>query len=180
MELTGENACLVTQQPNFFGYFEDAARLDQHAKQCGALFVVACDPVSLGLFRPPGDYGADIVVAEGQSLGAPMSFGGPYLGIFATRERYVRRCRAGSWAAPVTSTGGPGTFSTASDPGAAHPPRTRDVEYLLERATRRAGGDGLSLCGGVGGASAGGGAVLSQGALRGGRDSVAARATRFP
>ena len=61
------------------------------AHERGALVVVAVDPISLGLLKRPGDYGADIVVAEGQSLGTPMPFGGPYLGIMACREQFVRR-----------------------------------------------------------------------------------------
>ncbi|MDI6857918.1 MAG: aminomethyl-transferring glycine dehydrogenase subunit GcvPA [Dehalococcoidia bacterium] len=89
--LEGGHACLAVQQPNFFGYLEDARSLGEAARANGSLYVVAVDPISLGLFRPPGDYGADIVVAEGQPLGIPMSFGGPYVGLFATRERYLRR-----------------------------------------------------------------------------------------
>jgi len=89
--LSAEHACLVVQQPNFFGYLEEAATLAEKARAAGALYVVAADPISLGLLRPPGDYGADIVVAEGQPLGIPLSFGGPYLGIFAAREKHVRQ-----------------------------------------------------------------------------------------
>jgi glycine dehydrogenase subunit 1 len=85
------HACLAVQQPNFFGYLEDVRALGQAARSCGGLYVVAADPISLGLFRPPGEYAADIVVAEGQPLGIPMSFGGPYLGLFAARERYLRQ-----------------------------------------------------------------------------------------
>jgi glycine dehydrogenase subunit 1 len=85
-----DDACVAVQQPNFFGYMEDLARLGAAAHDSGALFVVSADPVSLGLFRPPADYGADIVVGEGQPLGVPLSFGGPYVGLFACRERFVR------------------------------------------------------------------------------------------
>ena len=85
-----DDACLAVQQPNFFGYLEDMARLGAAAHEAGALFAVSADPVSLGLFRPPADYGADIVVGEGQPLGVPLSFGGPYVGLFACRERFVR------------------------------------------------------------------------------------------
>jgi glycine dehydrogenase subunit 1 len=83
-------ACLAVQQPNFFGYLEDLASLGEAAHGAGALFVVSADPVSLGLFRPPADFGADIAVGDGQPLGVPLSFGGPYVGLFACRQRFVR------------------------------------------------------------------------------------------
>src|SRR5205085_2205615 len=86
-----DTACVLVQHPNFFGCLEEVERLSQTAHDHGALFVVSVDPVSLGLLKRPGDYGADIVVAEGQSLGTPMQFGGPYLGIIACREKFVRR-----------------------------------------------------------------------------------------
>jgi glycine dehydrogenase subunit 1 len=85
-----EDACLAVQQPDFFGYVHDLQPLSRAAHDAGALFVVSADPVSLGLFRPPADYGADIAVAEGQAIGVPLSFGGPYVGLFACRERFVR------------------------------------------------------------------------------------------
>lgn len=84
-------ACVVVQHPNFFGCLEDVRACAEIAHKAGAMFVVAVDPISLGLLVRPADYGADIVVAEGQSLGNPMSFGGPYLGILACREQLVRR-----------------------------------------------------------------------------------------
>ncbi len=86
-----ETACVLVQQPNFFGGLEEMDTISKIAHDAGALLVVAVDPISLGLLKRPGDYGADIVVAEGQSLGSPMSFGGPYLGIMACRETFVRR-----------------------------------------------------------------------------------------
>ncbi len=86
-----QTACVLVQHPNFFGCLEQVAELAEIAHRAGALFVVSVDPISLGLLRRPGDYGADIVVAEGQPLGIPMSFGGPYLGIMACREQFVRR-----------------------------------------------------------------------------------------
>jgi glycine dehydrogenase subunit 1 len=89
--LTPQTACVVLQHPNFFGCLEDAAALCRTAHEAGALAVVAVDPISLGLLQRPGDYGADVVTAEGQSLGSPMAFGGPYLGIMACREEFVRR-----------------------------------------------------------------------------------------
>ena len=89
--LKDDAACLIVQQPNFFGYVEDLGRLSEAAHARGALSVVYADPISLGMLRPPGDYDADIVVAEGQSLGVAPTFGGPYVGIFACKERYVRQ-----------------------------------------------------------------------------------------
>jgi glycine dehydrogenase subunit 1 len=86
-----DTACVLVQHPNFFGCFEDVEELAQIAHDKGAMFIVAVDPISLGLLRRPGDYDADIVVAEGHSLGIPLSFGGPYLGIMACRELLVRR-----------------------------------------------------------------------------------------
>ncbi|OYV83031.1 MAG: glycine dehydrogenase (aminomethyl-transferring) [Planctomycetia bacterium 21-64-5] len=86
-----ETACVLVQQPNFFGCLEDGETLGKIAHQAGARFVVSAAPISLGILKRPGDYGADIVVAEGQSLGNPMAFGGPYLGIMACREDLVRR-----------------------------------------------------------------------------------------
>ncbi|RIK78617.1 MAG: aminomethyl-transferring glycine dehydrogenase subunit GcvPA [Planctomycetota bacterium] len=84
-------ACAIVQQPNFFGCYEAVDEIGRAAHAAGALFVVSVDPISLGLLRRPGDYGADIVVAEGQSLGTPLLYGGPYLGIMACREAFVRR-----------------------------------------------------------------------------------------
>ena len=86
-----ETACIVVQQPNFFGCIEDAASLATIAHDAGALVVAAFDPISLGLLKRPGDWGADIAVAEGHTLGTPMQYGGPYLGIMACREKLVRR-----------------------------------------------------------------------------------------
>jgi glycine dehydrogenase subunit 1 len=89
--VTDETAAVVIQQPNFFGVIEDVEPLVAAAQKRGALAIVSVDPVSLGLLKRPGDYGADIVTAEGQSLGNHLAFGGPYLGILACREVYVRR-----------------------------------------------------------------------------------------
>jgi glycine dehydrogenase subunit 1 len=84
-------AALVIQNPNFFGQCEAIDGLADAVHKVGALLIVATDPISLGLFQPPGAYGADVVVAEGQPLGIPPSFGGPHLGIFAARMAHVRR-----------------------------------------------------------------------------------------
>lgn len=85
-------AALVVQSPNFFGGIEELQTLADRAHAVGALLVVAiAEPISLGLVRPAGACGADIVVAEGQSFGVPVSFGGPFVGLFATREKYARQ-----------------------------------------------------------------------------------------
>ena len=91
ISLGEDTACLIVQQPNFFGYLEDMQMLSNIAHDAGALLVVSVDPVSLGMFNPPSEYGADIVVAEGQGIGVPMSYGGPYVGIFACRQEFVRQ-----------------------------------------------------------------------------------------
>ena len=91
ISLEEDTACLIVQQPNFFGYLEDMQTLSNIAHDAGALLVVSVDPVSLGMFNPPSEYGADIVVAEGQGIGVPMSYGGPYVGIFACRQEFVRQ-----------------------------------------------------------------------------------------
>jgi glycine dehydrogenase subunit 1 len=89
--MDGETAALVVQSPNFFGQLERVEELAEAAHRAGALLIVATDPIALGLFRPPGNCGADVAVAEGQPLGIPPCFGGPHLGIFATRMAHVRR-----------------------------------------------------------------------------------------
>lgn len=86
-----DTAAFVIQSPNFFGQCEATEGLAEAAHRAGALLVVVTDPIALGLFRPPGSYGADIVVCDGQSLGIPPSFGGPHLGVFAARMTHVRR-----------------------------------------------------------------------------------------
>jgi glycine dehydrogenase subunit 1 len=88
--VTEETICVVAQHPNFFGNLEEVEALAEIAHSKSALFIVAFDPISLGLLKRPGQYGADIAVAEGQSLGTPMAYGGPYLGIVACRKEYVR------------------------------------------------------------------------------------------
>ena len=90
--LDDKTAALVVQSPNFFGCIEDVAALAEKAHSVGALLIVAItESLSLGLLQSPGACGADIVVAEGQSFGVPLSFGGPYVGLFATREKYARQ-----------------------------------------------------------------------------------------
>ncbi|MDE2861158.1 MAG: aminomethyl-transferring glycine dehydrogenase subunit GcvPA [Chloroflexota bacterium] len=89
--LPEDAACLVVHSPNFFGCIEDVESLARQAHESGALLVASVDPVSLGMFRPPGELGADIAVAEGQALGVSLSFGGPYVGLFTCKTEYLRQ-----------------------------------------------------------------------------------------
>ncbi|HAZ21017.1 MAG TPA: aminomethyl-transferring glycine dehydrogenase subunit GcvPA [Firmicutes bacterium] len=87
----GGAACVVVQSPNFYGIVEDLAALFQTAHDHKALTVAVVDPLALGVLEAPGNQGADIVVGEGQGLGNPVSFGGPFLGFMACREALIRR-----------------------------------------------------------------------------------------
>ncbi len=86
-----QTALVAVQYPDVFGRIMDFEALGKRAREVGALFCVVVNPMALGMLRPPSTFGADVVVGEGQPLGVPMSFGGPYLGIFATRDEYVRK-----------------------------------------------------------------------------------------
>lgn len=90
-KLDKDTACLAVQQPNFFGLLEEVPALGELLHENKSLLVVAVDPISLGILKPPGEYGADVVVGEGQALGNPLSFGGPYLGFFATTAQLMRK-----------------------------------------------------------------------------------------
>ena len=125
-DLSSDCACLAVQQPNFFGYFEDMRAYAQKTHDIGALLIVIVDPISLGMFKPPKDYGADIVVAEGQALGNPISFGGPGLGIFTCRKEYVRQMPGRIVGKTVDVDGKPGYVLTMA---------TREQHIRRERAT---------------------------------------------
>jgi glycine cleavage system P protein (glycine dehydrogenase) subunit 1 len=84
-------ACVIVQNPGFLGDVHDFTALAERCHEAGALLVVSFYPVSLGLLKTPGEMGADIAIAEGQSLGIPLSFGGPYLGILATTKKHIRK-----------------------------------------------------------------------------------------
>lgn len=89
--LDDKTACVIVANPDFLGQVRNLKPAAERVHQAGALFIVAAYPISLGLYQAPGEYGADVVVGEGQSLGNPIAFGGPYLGIFATKTQFVRR-----------------------------------------------------------------------------------------
>lgn len=90
-ELTDDTAAIIVANPNFFGCLDDFTDLAAAAHAKGALLISSVYPVSLGIVKTPGEMGVDIATGEGQSLGIPLSFGGPYLGFMATRTKYVRK-----------------------------------------------------------------------------------------
>ena len=89
--LTDEVACFYVQQPNFYGQLEDAPALGQLVHEAGALYVMGCNPISLAILKTPQDCGADVAVGEGQPLGLPMGWGGPYLGYMACTGKLMRK-----------------------------------------------------------------------------------------
>ena len=124
--LTPSSACLILQQPNFFGNIEEVTGLAEKVHAQGALLIVCVDPISLGILKAPGDYGADIVVGEGQGLGIPRNFGGPGLGLFATKKEFVRQMPGRIVGKTVDSEGKRGFVLTLS---------TREQHIRRERAT---------------------------------------------
>ncbi len=90
-KLSEKTAAVVLCQPNYFGVIEDAEEVSRLVHESGAMLIASVDPVSLAVLAPPGEYGADIAVGEGQSLGIPQSFGGPLLGFMATKSEYIRK-----------------------------------------------------------------------------------------
>lgn len=126
-ELTSaQSACVVWQQPNFFGNLEPNEELTEIAHSAGGLAIVSVDPISLGLLKAPGDYGVDVVVGEGQALGSPMGFGGPLLGFFACQKKFTRAFPGRIVGATVDSQGRRGYTMTL---------RTREQDIRREKAT---------------------------------------------
>lgn len=122
-----QTACVVVQTPDLFGNLHDLGPLAEAAHQAGALLVaVFTEAVSLGAVTPPGEMGADIVVGEGQSLGNGLNFGGPNLGLFATRQRYVRQMPGRLCGETVDADGKRGYVLTLS---------TREQHIRREKAT---------------------------------------------
>jgi len=89
-QISDETAAVVIQHPNYFGYLEEMDSISQLTHKFGALLITSNDPISLAILQPPAAYDADIVTGEGQSLGNPMNFGGPYLGLFAAKKELIR------------------------------------------------------------------------------------------
>ncbi|KAB7648516.1 aminomethyl-transferring glycine dehydrogenase subunit GcvPA [Polymorphobacter fuscus] len=125
--IDAETSCVVVQNPNVFGHVADLAPLAQACHAAGALLVVVVtEVVSLGAMMSPGEMGADIVVGEGQSIGNGLNFGGPYLGLFATRDKYVRQMPGRLCGETVDADGKRGFVLTLS---------TREQHIRREKAT---------------------------------------------
>ena len=125
--IDGETSCVVVQYPSFFGSIRDLAPVADAAHARGALLiVVVTEVVALGLIKSPGDMGADIVAAEGQSIGNGLNFGGPYVGLFATRDKYVRQMPGRLAGETVDAEGKRGFVLTLS---------TREQHIRREKAT---------------------------------------------
>ena len=122
----GSPGAIVVQSPNYLGCLEDVAGAGELARRLGALLVVAADPVSAGLLKSPGALGADVVVGEGQPFGAPLSLGGPYLGLFACRKEHVRRL-PGRLVGETVDTAGRRAYVTTL--------RTREQDIRREKAS---------------------------------------------
>jgi glycine dehydrogenase subunit 1 len=103
---------VAVQYPNFLGQIDNISHMIEVAHAHDAMACVVADPVALGLLKPPGQLGADIVIGEGQGLGIPLGFGGPYLGFFATREKYVRKMAGRLVGETVDATGRTGYVLT--------------------------------------------------------------------
>ena len=125
-ELHPETACVVLQYPNFFGYLEDLERFRNISDAVRALMLVSSDPVAMAMLRPPGSFGADIVTGEGQALGLPLSYGGPYVGLFSTRQALLRQMPGRLAGRTTDRDGRPGFVLTLS---------TREQHIRRERAT---------------------------------------------
>jgi glycine dehydrogenase subunit 1 len=125
--IDGDASCVVVQNPDFWGELRDWSALGRACRERGALLiVVVTEIVSLGMVRPPGEMGADIVAAEGQALGNALNFGGPYLGLFASRDRFVRQMPGRLAGQTVDAEGRRGWVLTLS---------TREQHIRRERAT---------------------------------------------
>lgn len=124
--VSDKTAGLLIQHPNFLGNLEEVEELEQIIHNGGGLYVVSADPISLGTLKPPGDYNADVATGEGQVLGNSLSFGGPYVGIFAVKQPLIRRLPGRLVGVTVDSKGRRGFVLTL---------QTREQHIRREKAT---------------------------------------------
>ncbi len=125
-KITDKVACVIIQTPNFLGLLENIKDIEPLVHSVDALLVLACDPVSLGILKAPGEYNADIAVGEGQALGNSLYLGGPYLGYFACKQALIRRMPGRIVAATTDAKGRVGYVMTL---------QTREQHIRRERAT---------------------------------------------
>jgi len=125
--IDADTACVVVQTPNLFGTATDVTKIAAAAQAAGALLIVVTTEVmSLGLLKSPGEMGADVVAVEGQSIGVPLSFGGPYVGLFAAKEKYLRNMPGRLCGETVDADGARGFVLTLS---------TREQHIRRDKAT---------------------------------------------
>ena len=125
-KITDQTACVIVQSPNFFGQLEDVSAIEQAVHRVSGLLIYAFSPIALGICRTPGEANADLAVGEGQPLGNPPNFGGPLLGLLATRKEHVRRIPGRIVGRTVDEQGRPGYVMTL---------QTREQHIRREKAT---------------------------------------------
>lgn len=125
-QLGEQTAVFIIQNPNFLGLIENIDEISGDVKNCGGLLTISYDPISLGILKTPGEYGADIACADGQPLGLPLSFGGPYVGLFSVRQELVRKMPGRLAAKTVDVNGKTGYVLTL---------QTREQHIRREKAT---------------------------------------------
>ena len=125
-QLSDQTAVFIIQNPNFLGLIENIDEISGDVKNSGGLLTISYDPISLGILKTPGEYGADIACADGQPLGLPLSFGGPYVGLFSVRQELVRKMPGRLVARTVDENGQSGYVLTL---------QTREQHIRREKAT---------------------------------------------
>jgi len=124
--LSSDSSCVIVQNPNFYGVVEDVGKIEPLVHSAGALLVMACDPISLGILKSPGELGVDIAVGEGQGMGNSLNFGGPFLGFFAAKKEMTRKMPGRIIAATTDLKGERGFVMTL---------QTREQHIRREKAT---------------------------------------------
>ena len=140
-----EAACVIFQQPNFFGCLEPAPELAAAANDAGALAVAHVDPISLGVLEGPGEYGCSIAIGEGQAAGNPLSFGGPHFGFIAAREEFTRRM-PGRIVGETTDVGGERGYVLTLQTREQHIRREKATSNITTNQTLLALGGLINLC----------------------------------